>query len=251
MKRLVLILAVLCASVSLASSQSLVEVAKKEKERRKKVDAAGKQSFTETDLRGGPRLPATSSSSSTPRQRPRQRGGTKAARRRRAGSRRPSLEERVSGAKRRFRISKPAQESSSRRIPRRRRHGCRRTRSARRSRIADEARKKGVPRLAAMTGKCHFVTTGKAIDQAPRVTIWYRQRLHASSDHCVLTTALLAFSLLRRACLTCSPAYLKALCSIGTFGRDGLLAIGGPSTDERPGAKDRLVGSKATPAGQV
>ncbi|HEY7699236.1 MAG TPA: hypothetical protein VIE88_12520 [Vicinamibacteria bacterium] len=66
MKRLVLILAVLSVSVSLASSQSLVEVAKKEKERRKKVDAQGKQSFTETDLRGGPRLPATSSSSSAP-----------------------------------------------------------------------------------------------------------------------------------------------------------------------------------------
>jgi hypothetical protein len=67
MKRLVLILAVLCTSVGLASSQSLVEVAKKEKERRKKVDAQEKQSFTETDLRGGPRLPArTTSSAPTP-----------------------------------------------------------------------------------------------------------------------------------------------------------------------------------------
>ena len=63
MKRLVLILAVLCASVGLASSQSLVEVAKKEKERRKKLDAQEKQSFTETDLQGGLRLPARTTSS--------------------------------------------------------------------------------------------------------------------------------------------------------------------------------------------
>jgi hypothetical protein len=65
MKRLFLIFAVLCASATLASAQSLVEVAKKEKERRKKVDAQGKQSYTENDLRGGPRLPASSATSTT------------------------------------------------------------------------------------------------------------------------------------------------------------------------------------------
>jgi hypothetical protein len=65
MKRLVLALAVLYVSASLVSAQSLVEVAKKEKERRKKVDAQGKQAFTETDLRGGPRFPQPSSSSSS------------------------------------------------------------------------------------------------------------------------------------------------------------------------------------------
>jgi hypothetical protein len=58
MKRLVFALTVLYASAGLLSAQSLVEVAKKEKERRKKVDAQGKQAFTENDLRGGPRLPA-------------------------------------------------------------------------------------------------------------------------------------------------------------------------------------------------
>ena len=63
MKRLVLALAVLCASATLVSPQSLVEVAKKEKERRKKVDAQGSQAFTENDLRGGPRLPAARPSS--------------------------------------------------------------------------------------------------------------------------------------------------------------------------------------------
>ena len=64
MKRLVLVLAVLYASATLVSAQSLVEVAKKEKERRKKVDAQGSQAFTESDLRGGPRLPAARPSSS-------------------------------------------------------------------------------------------------------------------------------------------------------------------------------------------
>ncbi len=67
MKRLVWALAVLYASASLLSAQSLVEVAKKEKERRKKLDAPGKQAITERELRGGPRLPPTSSSS-TPTQ---------------------------------------------------------------------------------------------------------------------------------------------------------------------------------------
>ena len=65
MKRLVFTLAVLYASASLVSAQSLVEVAKKEKERRKKLDAQGKQAFTESDLRGGPRLPQASSRSTT------------------------------------------------------------------------------------------------------------------------------------------------------------------------------------------
>ncbi len=58
MKRLVWALVMLYTSAALASAQSLSEVAKKEKERRKKVDAQGKQAFTENDLRGGPRLPA-------------------------------------------------------------------------------------------------------------------------------------------------------------------------------------------------
>ncbi len=58
MKRLIWALVVLSISAALVSAQSLAEVAKKEKERRKKVDAQGKQSFTENDLRGGPRLPA-------------------------------------------------------------------------------------------------------------------------------------------------------------------------------------------------
>jgi len=66
MKRLVWALAVLYASASLVSAQSLVEVAKKEKERRKKVDAQGKQAFTESDLRSGPRLPQASSRSTAP-----------------------------------------------------------------------------------------------------------------------------------------------------------------------------------------
>ena len=66
MKRVVWALAVLYASASLVSAQSLVEVAQKEKARRKKLDAQGKQAFTESDLRGGPRLPRASSSSSTP-----------------------------------------------------------------------------------------------------------------------------------------------------------------------------------------
>jgi phosphate uptake regulator len=52
-------------SASLVSAQSLVEVAKKEKERRKKLDAQGKQAFTEGDLRGGLRTPAARPSSST------------------------------------------------------------------------------------------------------------------------------------------------------------------------------------------
>jgi hypothetical protein len=63
MKRLVLAAAVLYASASLASAQSLVEVAKKEKERRKKIDADSKQAFTETDLGRGPRLPPAGSGS--------------------------------------------------------------------------------------------------------------------------------------------------------------------------------------------
>ena len=65
MKRLVWALAVLYVSASLVSAQSLVEVAKKEKERRKKLDAQGKQAFTEGDLRGGVRTPAARPSSST------------------------------------------------------------------------------------------------------------------------------------------------------------------------------------------
>jgi hypothetical protein len=65
MKRLVSALAILFASASLVSAQSLSEVAKKEKERRKKVDASDKHSFTENDLRGGPRLPAARPASST------------------------------------------------------------------------------------------------------------------------------------------------------------------------------------------
>jgi hypothetical protein len=59
MKRLAFALAALCISATLVSAQSLVEVAKKEKERRKKVDTAAKQAFTENDLRGGPRLRPT------------------------------------------------------------------------------------------------------------------------------------------------------------------------------------------------
>ena len=65
MKRLIWALAVLYLSASLVSAQSLVEVAKKEKERRKKLDAQGKQAITENDLRRGPRLPAARPSSST------------------------------------------------------------------------------------------------------------------------------------------------------------------------------------------
>jgi hypothetical protein len=65
MKRLVFAVAVLYASASLASAQSLAEVAKKERERRKKVDAQGGQSFTESDLRGGPRLPPPRASSAS------------------------------------------------------------------------------------------------------------------------------------------------------------------------------------------
>jgi hypothetical protein len=58
MKRLASTLAALSISATLVSAQSLVEVAKKEKERRKKVDQQGNQAFTENDLRGGLRLPA-------------------------------------------------------------------------------------------------------------------------------------------------------------------------------------------------
>jgi hypothetical protein len=64
MKRLVWMAAVLSASTGLASAQTLAEVAKKEKERRKKVEAPAKQSFTETDLRGGPRIPPPRAGSS-------------------------------------------------------------------------------------------------------------------------------------------------------------------------------------------
>lgn len=66
MQRLVLAFVVLFAAATLASTQSLVEVAKKEKERRKKLDAQGKHSITENDLRRGSRLPPTSSTVSTP-----------------------------------------------------------------------------------------------------------------------------------------------------------------------------------------
>ncbi|HEY7819441.1 MAG TPA: hypothetical protein VIG29_14550 [Vicinamibacteria bacterium] len=59
MKRLIWALAMLTLTATLGSAQSLAEVAKKEKERRKKVDGQEKNSFTENDLRGGPRLPAT------------------------------------------------------------------------------------------------------------------------------------------------------------------------------------------------
>ena len=58
MKRLAWTFAALMMSATLVTAQSLVEVAKKEKDRRKKLDAQGKQSFNENDLRGGPRLPA-------------------------------------------------------------------------------------------------------------------------------------------------------------------------------------------------
>jgi hypothetical protein len=59
MKRLIWAMAMLTLAASLVSAQSLAELAKKEKERRKKVDGQEKNSFTENDLRGGPRLPAT------------------------------------------------------------------------------------------------------------------------------------------------------------------------------------------------
>jgi hypothetical protein len=59
MKRLFWAMALLTLTASLGFPQTLAEVAKKEKERRKKVDGQEKNSFTENDLRGGPRLPAT------------------------------------------------------------------------------------------------------------------------------------------------------------------------------------------------
>lgn len=58
MKRLVWAFVMLYMSATLVAAQSLVDVAKKEKERRKKVDAQANQAFTENDLRGGPRRPA-------------------------------------------------------------------------------------------------------------------------------------------------------------------------------------------------
>ncbi len=65
MKRLVWAFAVLCAIATLVSAQSLSEVARKEKERRKKLDAQGKPVITESDLRSGPRFAPASAGTST------------------------------------------------------------------------------------------------------------------------------------------------------------------------------------------
>ncbi|MGH9321642.1 MAG: hypothetical protein ACRD21_11035 [Vicinamibacteria bacterium] len=63
MKRVFWALAILYAFTSVVSAQSLVEVAKKEKDRRKKVESQSKHAFTENDLRGGIRTPPAPPSS--------------------------------------------------------------------------------------------------------------------------------------------------------------------------------------------
>jgi len=157
MKRLVLALAVLYASVSLASAQSLVEVAKKEKERRKKLDAQGKQAITENDLRRGPRLPAArpSSSPSAP-----QTGGSAATT---EGAQTPAepeqdptktesyWRERVAGVNKKIqdlevKLRSPELTSDTRGASRRQaaERDLAQARSEKQA-IADEARRKGVP----------------------------------------------------------------------------------------------------------
>lgn len=157
MKRLVLALAVLYASISLASAQSLVDVAKKEKERRKNLDAQGKQAITENDLRRGPRLPAarTSSSTSTP-----QAGGPAATP---EGGETPAepeqdptktesyWRERVSAVNKKIqdleaKLRSPELTSDTRGAPRRQaaERDLAQARSEKQT-LADEARRKGVP----------------------------------------------------------------------------------------------------------
>ena len=157
MKRLVWALAILYASFSLASAQSLVEVAKKEKERRKKVDAQGKQAITENDLRRGPRLPAArpSSSTSTP-----QTGGTAATPEGAEAPEEPEQDptktesywrERVSAVNKKIqdleaKLQSPELTSDSRGASRRQaaERDLAQARSEKQT-IADEARRKGVP----------------------------------------------------------------------------------------------------------
>jgi hypothetical protein len=157
MKRLVLTLAVVYASATLVSAQSLVEVAKKEKERRKKVDAQSSQAFTENDLRGGPRLPAARPNSSTA---PTETSGTGAAP---EGGETPTepepdptktesyWRERVSAVNRKIqdlesRLQSPELTSDRRGASRREavERDLAQARSEKQS-IADEARRKGVP----------------------------------------------------------------------------------------------------------
>jgi hypothetical protein len=66
MKRLVTALLIVSGSASLVSAQSLAEVAKKEKDRRKKVEAPAKNEYNETSIRRSLRTPAQSSTVSNP-----------------------------------------------------------------------------------------------------------------------------------------------------------------------------------------
>ena len=67
MKRLILTCAVMVVAASTAFGQSLAEVAKKEKERRKNIDTSATRTVTDDELRrvGGPRTLSTTSTSST------------------------------------------------------------------------------------------------------------------------------------------------------------------------------------------
>ncbi len=155
MKRLVWTLAALYLSANLVSAQSLAEVAKKEKERRKKVDAQGKQVFTEGDIRGGVRTPAVRPSATTP-----QTGGTAATP---EGGETPAepeqdptktesyWRERVAGVNKKIqdleaKLQSPELTTDTRGASRRQaaERDLAQARSEKQT-IADEARKKGVP----------------------------------------------------------------------------------------------------------
>jgi hypothetical protein len=154
MKRLVLTLAVFAIAASLVSAQSLTEVAKKEKDRRKKLDAEGKQSFTESDLRGGPQFQPRRTSSSAAKPEP---GAAEAeAEEAPAAPEDPTKTEaywrdRVSAVNKRIqdletKLKSPELTSDTRGASRRERveRDLAQARSEKQE-IADEARRKGVP----------------------------------------------------------------------------------------------------------
>jgi hypothetical protein len=155
MKRLASALAALCLSATLVSAQSLVEIAKKEKERRKKLDAAGKQAFTENDLRGGPRFPAAAPAKSEEAAPPAavavEAGSADAAAEVDPTTTQSYWRERVSGVNKKIqeleaRLSSP-ELNSDRRGADRRQAAERDLAQARTEKeaISDEARRKGIP----------------------------------------------------------------------------------------------------------
>jgi hypothetical protein len=154
MKRLASALAALCLSATLVSAQSLVEIAKKEKERRKKLDAAGKQAFTENDLRGGPRFPAAAPAKSE--EASTAAGAAEASSPDAAAEVDPTTtqsywRERVSGINKKIqeleaRLSSPELNSDRRGADRRQaaERDLERARNEKQA-LADEARRKGIP----------------------------------------------------------------------------------------------------------